>query len=562
MKTNLPSNGPASANSGSWKDRFSWLLAWLPGLGLLLVGILVYWQFLFGDAVLLYKDIGSDSLNSYYPDFVQLSSYIRSQGFPSWSFYVGMGQDLAYATGYLIWQPVSWLPKELIAPALVFQHLGKTLIAGLFFFRFLQILGLRSPAPLLGSLLLSFSAYMCMGGCWYPLADEVVCFAGLLLATERALQSGRWLMLALAVALVGMINPFFLYLSALLLFFYVPLTLFGRHGYHPRIILRTGLALAAVAALGVGLGTIVTLPYLDAILNSPRVSGTTSAVTTLSSFPFLALESPRHYITAVFRPFANDILGAGDDFRGWLNYLEAPLTYCGLLCLVLVPQVFVGATGRRRLIYSLFLAGILIPTIFPWFRYAFWLFQGDYYRTFSLFSILGVITLSMIAFSRYIERRPLNLWVLATTTLVLLVTLYLPFDEARALVNPNLRLVSTVLLILFGLLLAGGQFMKRQTLTACLVVGLAVLELIRFDRITVSNRKAVTKQELTEQVGYNDEQQTLSVTSRQATMVSSASRSSGHRHSPFLPASTTPWCSATTALPHTVPLTVSITLIS
>jgi hypothetical protein len=107
VKTDLPSGGLASASHGSRQDRLSWSLTWLPALSLLSVGALIYWRFLFGGAVLLYKDIGSDSLNSYYPDFVHLSHYIRSEGFPSWSFYVAMGQDLAYATGYLIWQPVS-----------------------------------------------------------------------------------------------------------------------------------------------------------------------------------------------------------------------------------------------------------------------------------------------------------------------------------------------------------------------------------------------------------------------------------------------------------------------
>lgn len=505
MKTDLPPSGPAGASRLSRPDRPSWLLTSLAGFCLLLIGALIYWRFLFGDAVLLYKDVGNDSLNSYYPDFVNLSRYIRSQGFPSWCFYVGMGQDLAYATGYLIWQPVSWLPGSLIAPALVFQHLGKVLIAGLFFFRFLQLRRLSPPAPLLGSLLLSFSAYMCMGSCWYPLADEVVGFAAILLATERALQGGRWLMLVLAVALVGMINPFFLYLCALLLFLYVPISLFDRYGWQPRIILRTCLALAAVTALGVGLGAIVTLPYLQAVLNSPRGSGTTSTVATLSSFPLFGFESAQHYMTAALRPFANDMLGTGDNFRGWFNYLEAPLTYCGLLCLVILPQAFVGTPWRRRIIYALFLAAILIPVVFPWFRYLFWLFQGDYYRTYSLFSILVVITLSMIALARYIECRPLNLWVLSITTLVLVGGLYFPLTEWQTLFNPDLKRAATILIPLFSLLLVTGQFMKRQAVAAYLVLGLATVELIQFDRITVSTRQIVTKEELKKRVGYNDE---------------------------------------------------------
>jgi hypothetical protein len=49
------------------------LFPFLAGLCLLLVGTLVYQDFLFGNAVLLYKDIGSDSLIDYYPTFVHLS---------------------------------------------------------------------------------------------------------------------------------------------------------------------------------------------------------------------------------------------------------------------------------------------------------------------------------------------------------------------------------------------------------------------------------------------------------------------------------------------------------
>ena len=41
-----------------------------------------------------------------------------------------MGQDLYYLIGYLILQPVTWLPRGLIAQALVYQHLVKVMLAG------------------------------------------------------------------------------------------------------------------------------------------------------------------------------------------------------------------------------------------------------------------------------------------------------------------------------------------------------------------------------------------------------------------------------------------------
>lgn len=490
----------ANASGEKGWSRFSMLLT---AFCLLIVGAVIFRDFLFGNAVLLYKDIGSDSLIDYYPWFVHFSDYIRTEGFPSWSFSVGMGQDILYLAGYLLLDPVTWLPKGLIAPALVYQHLAKILVAGLLFFRFLRLRGLELPASLLGSLLLCFSAYMSMGSCWYILADEVVCFTALLFAAEEAINRGRWYLLTLAVGLVGFLGSFQLYLCALFLLFYAPARLFAQYGWQPRL-LRTCLLLAGAAILGLGVGAIVTVPNFLAILNSPRGSGTASEAGMLSSFPVFGLESQLHYITAALRPFANDLLGAGDGFRGWVNYFEAPLTYCGLIGLALLPQVFIGATRRQRIIYALLLTGLVLPTLFPWFRHLFWLFQGNYYRTYSLFWIFAVITLSLTAFSRYLEGRALNLWVLAATTIVLVAILYLPVGELQARISPALKLQVTIVLVLYGTILAVGQLFNRNKLAGWIVMAVAAVELVQFNRTTV-NRPTVTKQELKARIGYNDE---------------------------------------------------------
>ncbi len=474
----------------------SWPLRLVVALSLLVPGVVIFWPFLFGDAVLLYRDIGRDSLHSYYTDFVHLSNYIRTNGFPSWSFHIGMGQDMAYATGFLIWEPVTWLPARFIAQALVVQHLLKVVIAGLLFFRFLDLWRVATGAALLGSLLLAFSAYMSMGSCWYLPAQELLAFTAVLLGAEQALRRGRWVLLAVAVALLGMINPFYLYLCALFLACYVPARTFSRNGWQPGLISRKCFTLAAVALLGIGLGAVVTLPYLNVVLNSPRGAGATNSLATLGSFPLFGLESASHYVTALLRPLANDLLGTGDAFRGWQNYLEAPLTYCGLISLVLLPQAFVRGTRRHVVILLLFLLWLVVPTLFPWFRYLFWLFKGDYYRAYSLFSILGIITVSMLAFTRYVERGILNLWLLVAWVALLVAILYLPFDLLRSAIDPRLRLAVTAYLIGYGVVLLVGQLANKREVAACVVIGLAVVELVHFNRITVLDRKTVSKQEL------------------------------------------------------------------
>jgi uncharacterized membrane protein YfhO len=344
-----------------------------------------------------------------------------------------------------------------------------------------------------------------MGSCWYFHANEVVCFSFLLFAAEEAVGRGHWLYLVLAVAVVGLLGAFHLYLCALLLSFYVPLRLVDRYSWQPWPIVRTSVLLTAAAVLGVGLGGIVSLDNFYALLNSPRGSGITSKASSLSAFPVFGLESPLHYITALLRPFANDMLGSGSNFRGWGNYLEAPISYCGLLCLLILPQVFVGKIWRRRIIYMSFLGLVLISTLFPWLRYLFWALQGDYYRTLSLFSVIGVITLGMTAFSDYTTGRPFNLWILAATSVMLIGILYLPLRDLQAVIDVHLRLITTFLILAYAALFTIGKLLKRQTIVAGIVIGLVALELLYFDRITVSDRPTVTKQELSERVGYNDE---------------------------------------------------------
>jgi uncharacterized membrane protein YfhO len=474
-------------------------------LALVVLWLLVYSHFIFGDGTLLYKDVGVDSINIYYPRYVLVSDYIRDEGIPSWSFRVGMGQNIFSSLSALLITPVVWLAKEAIARALVYQHLLYVLLSGLLFALFLANRGLTFASCLLGALLLSFSAYMCMGSCWYFHADEVVCFTFLLFAAEQAASRGRWIYLVPAVTIVGFLGAFHLYLVALFLCFYVPARLIERFAWQPLPILRTSALLATAALLGVGLGAILSLSSFYGLVNSPRGAGPTSLVGQLSSKPIFGWESSLHYMTAVLRPFGNDLIGTGNDFRGWQNYLEAPMTYCGLVCLVIFPQIFVGSTLRHRILYGFFFGVILVTAVFPWFRYLFWAFQGDYYRTLSLFTVFGIITLGMTAFSRYIKGGRLNLWVLGSTIFLLISILYFPLSAFQSLISPPLRVVATVFLVSYAILLAVGQLVKRPQIVGWIIVALAAIEIVYFDQITVANRPTVTKTELDERTGYNDE---------------------------------------------------------
>jgi len=483
----------------------SWRLHLLVVLGLLLPGIAIFWPFLFGNAVLLYRDIGRDSLSSYYTDFVHLSNYLRTDGFPSWSFHIGMGQDLAYATGFLLWEPVTWLPARFIAQALVYQHLLKVVIAGLLFFRFLKLRGAPASAATLGALLVAYSSYMTLGSCWYLSAEELLVFTAVLLGVQTALQRGRWLILLLSVTLVGMINPFYLYLCALFLSAYVPCYLFAQNGWQPGAIFKRSVILGLVALLGVALGAVITLPYLNVVLNSPRGAGATNSFAVLSSSPLFRFESASHYVSALLRPFANDLLGVGDSFRGWQNYFEAPETYCGLVCLLLLPQAIIGRKLRDRLLVLLFFLLLIVPTLLPWFRYLFWLFKGDYYRTYSLFCVLGTITIVAGILRRYLERGPFSIWLLLIWGSILIGVLFLPFEPIRAVIDQQLRVAVTVYLLINMAIFVTGRLTNKGSLALYCALVFTAVELVHFNSITVGRRQFVKKTELIEGIAADSD---------------------------------------------------------
>jgi Bacterial membrane protein YfhO len=477
------------------------------GVGAALIGLwlVIYRDFVFGPKVLLFGETGSDSLNVFYPFYLLLSDYLHEVGMLSWSFRLALGQDLFPHFGNLVVAPIIWLPKRAISTALIYQDLLYTVLTGVLFARFLRSRGLCVATCVLGALLLSFSGYMTAGSCWYFQAQEVVCFTLLLLATEAAVVRGRWIFLPLVVVAVALLGSFHLFVCAIFLSFYVPFRLIERFSWQPAALIRRSALIAAAAFLGVGLSGFFSLDNFYALVNSPRGSGLTSMVGRLSVTPPFSLDRPELYITMALRPFGNDMAGTEDDFRGWYNYFESPMVYCGLICLVLFPQIFATSSFRRRVLYGSFMALIIWVGTFPWFRHLLWGFQGEYFRTLSLFAVFFVITLSMTALSRYMCGARYNFWILGMTVLLLFGMLHFPNDELQWAIYRPLEIPVTIFLIAYLVLALAGQLARKQRLAGYVMILLAGVELAYLNGKNIANRHGLTKPQLQERIGYNDE---------------------------------------------------------
>jgi hypothetical protein len=95
-------------------------------------------------------------------------------------------------------------------------------------------------------------------------------------------------------------------------------------------------------------------------------------------------------------------------------------------------------------------------------------------------------------------------YILLSDTLILVGVLYLPFSDLQTTINRSLRVPVIIFLLAYTVLLAIGQFVRQQRIVAWTIIVLSATELIYLDRITISARHRITKEQLNERVGYND----------------------------------------------------------
>jgi len=269
----------------------------------------------------------------------------------------------------------------------------------------------------------------------------------------------------------------------------------------PLFIIKT----AGFATLAVALTAYQLFPDLLQYVESPRVGGEASFIVKLKAQPMFTFADEMLRFTTTFRAFGSDALGTGSDFKGWQNYLEAPLFYCGIFCLVAFPQVFSSFNKKQKMAYGILTALFVLPILFPYFRNAFWAFTGDYFRTFSLIISLLLLIFSVKALHHIVKTESLNKIVLGVTVAFLLILLYTPMAQFKPAINQGYRSIAAVLIFTYAGLLLGLTSKGSSKGTYKMVLMLVCFfELVNNANTTINKRSLVTVQELTGKVGYND----------------------------------------------------------
>ena len=495
---------------------------WWPALSAALVCLLAlvsFQAYLFGNALYIFKDIGSDTITTFWPQYYHIADYLSQEGLPTWSFAQGMGQNIfAFSVSDPFLCLLYLFGKEGLAQGIAWIEALKLALAAWFFYAFLLQRNLNPLAALAGGLCFGFSGFMLIGSAWYVFSVEGVYLALLLLAFERSLKKD-YLLFGLSIALIAAAQPVNLLPMGLFMLPYALIRYLETQGQTPQgqtLGFKWLLSLVALGLLGLVISSFWLGNALVMLAQSPRVGGESSMFNQLLADPVFNTASPWQRITALARLFHNGLLGNGSNFTGWHNYLEAPALYAGLGSLILLPQYFTQKANDKRWLYALWLGFFLLALIFPFFRRLFFGFSGDYYRLFGLLFSTVLIIPAATAWSQILDNKAkINLPALALSLVALLFLLFQikngNYTTDKKLQTPikvqnSLQALIAAILILHAALLFIAQLLSehKKPLLSYATLGLFIFELGFFAIQTNSNRPTILKEELSQKIGYND----------------------------------------------------------
>ena len=390
-----------------------------------LLAFIVFRYYLTFKYAYFFFDICGDGFYNSYPALCGYADYIASHAIPSWSFKMGMGQSILPFTLRDPFDIIFYVAgSHSILKLTVYVEALKIVLSGVCFFYYLRLLNLSVYTSLIGCALFAFCGFATEGSAWLIFTFESFHFALFLLAFELLFTRRKWILFTITIFLFCISMPFNLYIYGLFMFSYAIFRHLQTGKFNPRTLAALFAKMAGCGLLGMLLAGPLFLQNALLLIHSPRAALAGSFNNGLSGVPMFAITDNFQLGCAIFRFFSNDIMGSGSNYKGWGDILSAPMVYCGLLCLLLLPQVFISLSRRSKILFSVFLSIWLLPMIFPYFRYAFWLFSGDYYRAYGFIVAFVILFYSLHALESLFQKRKVNYPILVITLLALLSFLF------------------------------------------------------------------------------------------------------------------------------------------
>lgn len=343
-------------------------------LALLLVScVIMFHDYLFGDQLMIFNDIGSDTWQQYIMNYTSIVNHLRDGSFSLWDFSNGLGVNMF---NFNLFDPFLMLlygigavlgPAHMLIYINVIQVM-KILAAGLAFYWFLSQFTFSRQAKLAASYVYGLNGFLLVWGQHYQFGTAVVYLPLLLLFCEKLIQGkkGRKL-LPVMVFLCGIYSVYFTYMCLAAAGLYLLFRILMIEGLRTKKRVLLFLSGCGQMLLGLGMSLVIFLPMAAVLLNvSSRLDGEGTGFIEWLRNCFTPY-SGKFYLSMLKRMFSSNLQNGFGLAKGpqdyVMNYYEDPVLFCSALAVFFNVQFLVilrKADMKKRAKRVLYLVSLLI----------------------------------------------------------------------------------------------------------------------------------------------------------------------------------------------------------
>lgn len=356
-------------------EKYRKVLSWL-GLGtsVAITAVYIFQDFLIGDRLFIFMDIGGDTCQQYYPYYLNCVRRIQEGSFGLWNWDYGLGTSLMNNPsqtfdpfGLVVILGGVVLGIEKVAKLLLFSQLLKILVSAFLCRYYLKIWGSSDRAASIGGYLYGFNGYLMLWGQHYMLGTICIYLLLILIFIEKVIRERkvRYVVgLSVVTALSVIYSYYNTYMALLFSGIYCVIRLLDPNWqvkWKERV-KKAGYCLLSVVT-GLMTGAVVLFPAAYYLMNSSsRLDSDTSAISKFID-GFLSNYSPEQAVQILGRLISNNmyfINAAGQP--GWANYYEMPQLCLTIFIYLLLGQLLVQSIKRCQN-KKQFLYGILVAVM-------------------------------------------------------------------------------------------------------------------------------------------------------------------------------------------------------
>ena len=349
----------------------------------------IFRDYLYGNDLMIFNDIGSDTWQQYIMNYTSIVNHLRDGSFSLWDFNNGLGINqfnfnlfdpflmLLYGVGVVLG------PAHMLLYINVIQIL-KIMVAAFAFYWFLSQFSFSVLSKMITSYAHALNGFLLVWGQHYQFGTVVIYFPLMLLFCEKFIQKKKGKALfPVMVFLCGIYSVYFTYMCLAATGLYLLFRILMLDGLTWKERIQRFLLGCAEMIMGVGMSLVVFLPMAEVLLDvSSRLESDRTGLLDFLRQCFTPY-SRKFYLSMLKRMFSSNLQNGYGLAKGpqqyVMNYYEDPVLFCSTLAVFLNVQFLAvlrkaDMTKRaKRVLYgvaALILVGTALPvggTVFNYF---------------------------------------------------------------------------------------------------------------------------------------------------------------------------------------------------